>query len=103
MIEIADFGELVGDGVALLGQATVSLPIRPELASDPMPSLREEVAVRLVRRLIGRSVWVFLTILERPELTEQHIERRLVLRVIFEDSALQVLHRVGFAVQVATL
>src|SRR5690349_18252069 len=35
-VEVGDFGEFVGDGVALLGETAVVLPVLAELAAEPV-------------------------------------------------------------------
>jgi hypothetical protein len=42
-VQVADFGELVGERKTLLGQPAVRLPVGPEGAADPVPGLGKEV------------------------------------------------------------
>ena len=51
----------------------------------------------------GSLTSVFGAVAEGAKLREEHVIRRLVLRVILEHSPLEVLHCVGLPVQIASL
>ena len=61
-VEVGYFGELVRDGIALLGQAAVLVPVLQEPAAHRVACFSEQDAVRGVWLLVGRAVRVLLAV-----------------------------------------
>src|SRR5437868_4301424 len=67
-VQRADFGELVGDRVALLGEAAVALPVGAELAAQRMAGLGKGARIVGVGVLVRGALRVLLLIAEGAEL-----------------------------------
>ena len=102
-VQVALLLELVGDGIALLGQPSVLLPVLAEPAADGLACLRKEVCVGRARLLAGRAAGIFLLVEKCAEQRKEHVIGRRVFGVQLEHRALEVLHRVGLAVGVRDL
>ena len=92
-------------GIALLGQPAVLLPVLQELRADVEARFgKKRVAPGVMGGgRTGRAVGVVGLKFEAAKHREQYIVGRLVLGVVLEHSALEVLHDVGFAVDVRAL
>ena len=53
-VEVTDLGELVGDGVSLLVEAAMRLPVLPKHPADGVPGFREGVARFLAVDVAGK-------------------------------------------------
>ena len=99
-VEVAPFLELVGNRIALLGEAAVRGPVIEEHAPYTVPRLREQPRTGTrVGYLARGAVGVFLLVSECTEQGKQHVVRSLVLRVQLHYGALEVLDGVFLAVQ----
>src|SRR4029453_12299129 len=92
------------DRIALLGETAVRLPV---LQEDPTKALacglEEHGAWRFIGHLAGSRASVFAMIAEGAQQREHHVVGRWVFRVVFEDRALEVLHKIGLAVRLRLL
>ena len=95
--------ELIGDGITLLGEATVRLPILTESPSYGMACLGEVLWVVGAYFLAGGIPAIFLVVVESAEQREEYVEWTRVFRMFLEDCSLEVLHRVYLAIGIARL
>src|SRR4051812_9077782 len=103
-VEVRYLVKLLGDGITLLGQAAMGIPVFEEHAADVLARLHKQVTVGFgVGQLVGCAIGVLLVVSKYAEQREQHVIRRPVLRMHLEHGSLKILNSIGAPIEVALL